>query len=385
MNIGIIYSGLYPPYNRGIDQLAQSLLALGYRPMIVARSQNGEQQEEAHGIPLIQIPKTSINSLYLLHQIPFNPFWTNLLVKLGEKNKWEKIIVRDLPLAGSVLKAAEKLKIPAYQDLRENHTSMYQNEDWLCQVTHHPKLVKWYENLTIGKFQHIFTVSEELKQHITSTYSLGLDKVSVLENTPNEMYLQGADIALKGKKTKTGAFRMVYAGYIVECKGLLDIVRAMPLILQKNPNVQLCVIGVGPFLKQLKLTVVELGLSEAVEFMPMLNMVDLTKAISQSDLGLETCWLNDHTHLTIPGKLFEYMALGVPVLSSARNSVKRILDEVGCGCTYQTRQLEEIASIVNRLVSDDKARSEMGRRGREAILKRYNWRHNLELMNKCLQ
>jgi glycosyltransferase involved in cell wall biosynthesis len=389
MRIGIVYYGVYP-WNRGIDQLAQSLRYLGYEPIIVARfPESNERVKEVNNIPVIQVPPISRGRIQRLKvfPIPFNLFWRNWLVDLGRKFHWQGIIVRETPLSWPVLSAARKLAIPAYLDMRENLGAMYQAgqaRNWILRIMRKPFLVRLYEKLTVKHFDHIFTVSEELKDWLTATYAVRREKVSVLENTPHEQFLRAAKKALEDKCAFDGFIRIVYAGVIKEAKGIGDIISSMPYVLLQCPQVRLRIIGDGPALKQMKTLVRDLNLKNEVNFLPMLTMPSLAKALADCDIGIESCWLNELTHQTLPGKLFEYMALCLPILSSARRPVIRILEEVGCGQIYYSRYPKEIGQAIISMVTSDTARREMAQRARRAALERYNWCFTLESLRKGL-
>lgn len=389
MNIGIIFYGIYP-FNRGIDQLTQILKHLGYYPEIVARfSGHGEMINRIHGVPLIQIPLQSgslLKDLTLFH-FPFNMFWRNLLVELGYNRKWDAIIVRETPLAWPVISAAMRLGIPAYLDMREDLAAMYRMgkaKNLLLMVFRWPIFIKMYEKTTIKGFKHVYTVSEEMKKWLLETYPIVGRKVSVLENTPSEQFLKYAKQALAKNIKNENVIRLVYAGVIKETKGVGDIVYSLPYILSENHNIRLRIIGDGPYLEALKKTVNKLGLQSIVEFVPMLSMSELASMISQCDIGLELCRLNDLTHKTIPGKLFEYMALELPVLSSARRSVMRIIGEAGCGEIYYSRKPQHIARTLLNMIADYEKLKKMGTNGRNAVLNRHNWKNNLNILSESL-
>ena len=390
MKIGIVYYGVYP-WNRGIDQLAGSLRYLGYEPIIVARlPESNERVKVFNNIPVIQVPPISRGWIQRLKvtPIPFNLFWRNWLVDLGRKFNWQGIIVRETPLSWPALSAARKLAIPAYLDMRENLGAMYQAgqaKNWILSILREPFLVRLYEQLTVKRFEHIFAVSEELKDWLTATYAVRREKVSVLENTPHEQFLRATKKALEDKCAFDGFIRFAYAGIIKESKGVGDIISSMPYVLPQFPQVRLRIIGDGPALQQMKTLVRDLHLKNEVEFLPMLSMRSLAKALTECDIGVESCWLNELTHQTLPGKLFEYMCAGLPVLSSSRKPVVRIIEKTGCGLVYKSNKPKQIAVTIMKLLADRKKMEEMGRKGRKAILSRYNWKTNLDMLNHVFE
>jgi len=223
-----------------------------------------------------------------------------------------------------------------------------------------------------------------LKNWLIATYTVNPLKVSVLENTPHEQFLKAAEVALRQRSSHHGMVRLVYAGTIKESKGIGDIIRAMPFVISQCSRVFLRIIGDGPALLRMRRMVRALNLENKVEFLPMLSMPSLAKALAECDIGIESCLPNQLTHQTMPGKVFEYMALGLPVISSARRPVVRMLREVGCGQIYYSRSPREISQAIINMVTNNIDRREMGLRGRKAVLERYNWRSTLETLKKGL-
>jgi glycosyltransferase involved in cell wall biosynthesis len=390
MNVGIVYHGTYP-WNRGVDQLAQTLKHLGCSPQIVARANHWSKTvDSVRDIPLVHMPPYGRKdrwNILLAYHLPFNLLWRKWLIELGRNGGWKAIVVRETPLAWPVLSAARKLRIPAYLDMRENISAMYKAgraKNVFLRPFRHPLVVTSYEKATVPKFSHIFAVSEELRKWVVQSYDLDEKKVSILENTPHEDFLVSSERALAQRVQSDGFLRLVYAGTVEERKGIGDIIWSIPYILPKCSKVQLRIIGEGSALDSMKALVVQLGLSSVVEFMPMLSIEALAFSLAECDIGIESCWITELTQLTVPGKLFEYMATGLPILSSARRPVLRIVNEVGCGKAYYSRDPEEIAKCVLSLIANRKSLEEMGQNGRKAILQRYNWKSNIATLRSVL-
>jgi glycosyltransferase involved in cell wall biosynthesis len=76
---------------------------------------------------------------------------------------------------------------------------------------------------------------------------------------------------------------------------------------------------------------------------------------------------------SLPIKLFEYMAAGLPVVVSDFPVLRSIVDAAGCGLLVDPLNIHAIARAIQFLLEHPDQAQAMGRRGREAVERTYNW------------
>lgn len=74
-----------------------------------------------------------------------------------------------------------------------------------------------------------------------------------------------------------------------------------------------------------------------------------------------------------PVKLFEYMAAGLPVIASDFPLWRNIVREADCGLLVDPRDPGAIANAMRWILENPEEAEEMGRRGRLAAIRKYNW------------
>jgi glycosyltransferase involved in cell wall biosynthesis len=74
-----------------------------------------------------------------------------------------------------------------------------------------------------------------------------------------------------------------------------------------------------------------------------------------------------------PTKLFEYMALQMPVIASAFPLYQTVVCRHQCGLCIDPTSAEDLAAAIERLIQNPAEAAEMGRRGRQAVLQEYSW------------
>ncbi|HET8777902.1 MAG TPA: glycosyltransferase, partial [Candidatus Limnocylindria bacterium] len=116
------------------------------------------------------------------------------------------------------------------------------------------------------------------------------------------------------------------------------------------------------------------GSGERVHVLPPVASSEVIDVAASADIGVSpivpSC-LN--YRYSLPNKLFQYMAAGLPVVASDFPQVREVVEGAGCGVVVDTRRPAEIARAINDVLADpDEARA-MGERGRRAVQERFNW------------
>jgi glycosyltransferase involved in cell wall biosynthesis len=76
---------------------------------------------------------------------------------------------------------------------------------------------------------------------------------------------------------------------------------------------------------------------------------------------------------SLPNKLFQYMAAGIPVVASDFPQVREIVESAGCGVLVDATRPRAIAEAIEHIGSDPVEAKAMGARGRAAVEARYHW------------
>jgi glycosyltransferase involved in cell wall biosynthesis len=118
-----------------------------------------------------------------------------------------------------------------------------------------------------------------------------------------------------------------------------------------------------------------LATGDWVRFHGYVPYAEALKIVATADVGVVPHHVTEHWSTTIPNKLFDYMAAGIPVLVSSAPPAQRIVEETGCGLPFRDRDARHLADQIQRLLPAW-IRREMGRAGVQAVSERYNWTHD---------
>lgn len=151
--------------------------------------------------------------------------------------------------------------------------------------------------------------------------------------------------------------KIVYRGSLLPHMGVELAIKAIPNILKKIPNARLEILGGGPEEKKLKNLAKELNVSTKVKFRGWIkDRQELEKLISDGVIGLATFntdVLDEKVKNADPGKIKDYMVMGLPVITTKALFYYKKIEEKKCGIVidYDPSQL---AWAVIKLLSNEK-------------------------------
>ena len=227
------------------------------------------------------------------------------------------------------------------------------------------------ERLLVPRAAATVTVSSPIVDHLARRY--GLNGVALVPNYPEPVASRHrADIrSLRGAERIAPDSRLVlYVGGLMAGRGLKELVDAMTNV----DDAALVLLGDGVLARPLADRAARSGAAERVHVIPPVPPGDLVDVAASADIGVSpivpSC-LN--YRYSLPNKLFQYMAAGLPVVASDFPQVREVIEGAGCGVVVDTLRPAEIARGINALLADSAEARAMGERGRRAVEERFNW------------
>jgi glycosyltransferase involved in cell wall biosynthesis len=162
----------------------------------------------------------------------------------------------------------------------------------------------------------------------------------------------------------------VYTGGLDRIRGLYDMVDAIGLIPERL-GARLRIAGdLAP--RDVAEVTLRPGWSR-VDCLGWLSRDTLVTELSQARIGLVVLHPQSSYLESLPIKLFEYMAAGMPVVASNFPLWKEIIDEAQCGLTVDPQDPTAIARAMEWLLDHPREALKMGESGRQAVFRKFNW------------
>jgi len=123
-----------------------------------------------------------------------------------------------------------------------------------------------------------------------------------------------------------------------------------------------------------------------VRYAGNLDRSGVRRVLDSSRMGLFLAQpASRNLYAAYPIKVFEYMAAGIPVVVSNFPVLEEIVGEIGSGLLVDPTDVDEIAKAMNWLFDHPDQAQEMGRRGRQATIERYNFAGEAVALNALYQ
>jgi len=157
-------------------------------------------------------------------------------------------------------------------------------------------------------------------------------------------------------------------------------VEALPALLdrlnQRYPGLRLTIVGEGPLRGKLERDLRARGLAQSAVFTGWLPHEEVASLIRQFDVALAPYPRPKHDFYFSPLKLFEYMACGVPVVTTGLGQIVEVVRDGETGLLYPPGESAALTTACDRLLADPDLRRRLGRTAAKEVHGQYTWNHN---------
>jgi len=174
---------------------------------------------------------------------------------------------------------------------------------------------------------------------------------------------------------------LFYMGYVNPWSGLDIVVESLSGLKKKIPSIRLLVAGHidGSYLDHLQERIKELDLEDSFHYLGTLRYHELVAPLRESDIGLAIFKPVKLRRYASSLKVIEYMAAGLPVITTSGTQSEDIVRKHNCGIGVEYRP-DKIEDALFGILSDVKRYEELSVNAKKAAVN-YDWKI---LMDKYL-
>jgi glycosyltransferase involved in cell wall biosynthesis len=232
-------------------------------------------------------------------------------------------------------------------------------------------LARWVDRRLFRAANHIFAVSSFLKRQLVEDFGVDERRISITPNAADPAVFDPAAVGTLGDSLPDGPI-IGFVGGFYPWHGVDLLLEAFLRIVERHPQARLLLIGDGPMRKDLQQRVSQLGLSEQVLMPGKVAHSELAPYVNRFDIGV----MPDSNLYGSPMKIFEYMAMAVPVVVPDYDPLTDVVDDGVQGRIFKRHDVADLSRCLDQLLGDAQARLRMGARARQAIVDTHNWMNN---------
>lgn len=281
-----------------------------------------------NGVNVIGIPidryRGASRAGYLKSYLRFFTEAARLGFRMGRVKPYDVVITCTLPDT-AVLSAlpARWLGSRVILDVHDTMPELYQEKFGGRRGAIGARMLMFLERWCAGFADRVFAVHQLHRLRLEQAGISGR-KITVVMNSPQPSIFR--QTAARPVDT-TGKCVLVCHGTITQRLGIDTAIKAVSLLADHIPGLQLRVIGGGDYLEQARTLALRLQVSDHVRFQGMAPIEDLPRLLCDATIGLVPNHASSATHLMLPVKLMEYAALGIPVVASRLRTVEHYFAE----------------------------------------------------------
>ncbi|HET9218514.1 MAG TPA: glycosyltransferase family 4 protein [Terriglobia bacterium] len=310
---------------------------------------------------------------YLYQYLAFFLISSAIIIRRSFTHRYAMVYVHNMPdflvFAGTVPKL---MGAKVVLDLHDPMPELMQTIFDLPATARSVSVLKFIERWSLRFADSVITVNRACAKLFASR-GCPSSKISVVMNSPDEEIFRPKPSSVKSPLNGSKPFVVMYHGSLVERNGLGLAIEAFARLRSSVPSAELRIYGTqNSFLERVMQSVRSQGLEDCVRYLGPKPLEQIVEAIGQCDVGVIPNQRSIFTELNTPTRIFEYLALGKPVIAPNAPGITDYFDGESL-IYFDLGNAEDLAQKLEYTFRNPEKVRETARRGQEIHL-RHTWR-----------
>jgi glycosyltransferase involved in cell wall biosynthesis len=371
--VGMVVFSSYPADPRP-RRAAEALLKEGMHLDLICEADDRlPKREESGGLKIFRVPIKHYRGGKFSYAYQYSTFIlisAGILAWRSLRRRYDLIYIHNMPdilvITALLPKAlGAKIVLDQHDPMPELMTTIFNLEENSFEVRVIRKLEKW----SIACANLVITVNVACKR-IFAARSCPAEKIGIVMNSPDgEIFPYRAAFSYPSSEAPSGKpFVVMYHGSLVERNGLDLAVDALVIVRRSVPSAELRVYGRStPFLDQVLGKARSMGLESCVRYLGPKRLEELVCEIETCDVGVIPNQRNPFTDINTPTRIFEYLALGKPVIAPRTPGIQDYFDPDSL-LFFEAGNPVELAEKIKYVYSNSRQAIETAERGQQIYL-----------------
>lgn len=374
----------YYPNDPRVRREAEALQAIGMRVGVFClRAQSEQQQENVRGVDVYRFNVNRSRGGKLSYLFEYGLFFLQAFYRLTcrcVRERVDVVHVHNMPdfLVFSAM-IPRFLGAKVILDLHDPTPEVYMTKYDIGYGNPAIRILTTVERMSI-RFAHAVLTPNRAFRELFIQRGSPPDKIHIVMNSPQEDIFQPADTHPEGRND---GFVIMYHGTIAERNGLGFALDAIDRLRATIEKLQFVVYGEGDYLDRFLAKVEALKLSDCVSYRGHVPLETIAREIPRADIGLIPNIRSPFTELNLPTRIFEYLAVGRPVIAPRTKGILDYFDDKSL-FLFEPGEVESLVECISAVYSDHKRLEQVYLAG-EKIYQNYRWELQSKHFTKIVQ
>jgi glycosyltransferase involved in cell wall biosynthesis len=374
----------YYPTDPRPRRAAEALVREGMNVDVICLQENetDPRREQVNGVDVFRVPLRRRRGGSLGYVGQYATFLLSSLAILTARSftrRYDLVHVHNMPdvLVFSAL-IPKLLGAKVILDLHDPMPELMMTIFAVASGSTRVRALRWLERQAIRFADVVITVNIACKRLFASR-SCPADKIRVVMNAPDDTLFRfrparDEDVRLHA----AGApFVIMYHGSLVERNGVDLAVDALARLRPTIPDPRLRIYGPStPFLEHVMQSARARNLGDAIQYRGPKHLEEIVSAIHECAVGIIPNRRNLFTELNTPTRIFEYLALGKPVIAPRAAGIQDYFGDDAL-IYFELGDAADLARKIEHVFLYPQATLETVRRG-QAVYHAHAWRRERE-------
>jgi len=344
----------------------------------------GGEEDGIEGMRVFRQPlkkRRDTRMTYLLQYGLFLAYCFVQLLKRFPTRRYDVIHVHNMPdilVFSAILPKlfGAKVVLDLHDPMPELMMSIYGLRDNSLMV----RMLKLTERASIAFADLVVTPNKAFRERFVER-GCPEEKIAIVMNSPEgSIFRPPADVPEHSRNRPAEPkepFRIMHHGFLAERHGLDVALRAIAALRGKLPGVELHIYGARtPYAEEMEALAEELELEGSFHYHGYRNQKEIAAAIAGSDVGIIPNRRNPFTEINLPTRIFEYLALGKPVVVPNTSGIRDYFQSDSVHY-FEPDDEKDLAEVLSRISQNPAGAAGVARRGRAVYLK-HRWEEERE-------
>ncbi|HSZ01609.1 MAG TPA: glycosyltransferase family 4 protein [Terriglobales bacterium] len=335
--------------------------------------ENAPKREVLNGINIWRLPVRNRRGGAFRYAYQYSAFIlisSAILALRSLRRRYDLVYVHNMPdvliLSSLIPKMlGAKVILDQHDPMPELMTTIFDLDPDSLGVRSIKRLEKW----SLARANLVVTVNVACKR-IFANRSCSPEKIGIVMNSPNEEVFpfQVGGVHPSRNHSPTKRFVIMCHGSIVERNGLDVAIAALARVRESVPGAEFRFYGrKTAFLERIMEQVRNQGLSENVRYLGRKSHEELAREIEDCDVGIIPNPRNAFTEINTPTRIFEYLALGKPVIAPRTSGIQDYFNQESL-IYFEPGSSKDLAEKLEYVASHVEEATEVAKRGQQVYL-----------------